>query len=166
MVKSPFFHGFPMVSLWFPHGFHGAQTPEALAKPPRRRSHLRPTAEHCDWWLPMDASCGAGCRCYGITQGGLTYQLMKTEDLTSIFNFQNRGFQQESGSHLQSRFIWPRLPAEVDLMKKRWDNAVGSQNLVWFYSILEMIVWPGNAVLCDFLKSATQDALRQVEGGE
>ena len=86
MVKSHF----STASPWFPHCFHGAQTPEALAKPPRRRSHLRPTAEHCDWWLPMDASGGAGCRCYGITQGGLTYQLMKIEDLTSIFHFQNR----------------------------------------------------------------------------
>ena len=152
-------HGFPMVSPWPRH--------------PRRLQTLRGAEATCDlqlstaiggclWTHRVVLAAGAtGC----ITQGGLIYQLIKIEDLTSIFHFQNRGFQQESRSDLQSWFLWPRLPSEVDLMKKRWDNAVGPQNPVWLHSILEMIVWPGNAVLCDFLKSATQDALRQVEIG-
>ena len=80
---------------------------------PRRLQTLRGAEATCDlqlstaiggclWTHRVVLAAGAtGC----ITQGGLIYQLIKIEDLTSIFHFQNRGFQQESRSDLQSWFL-------------------------------------------------------------
>ena len=80
---------------WFPHGF-----PMVSMAPrhPRRLQSLRGAEATCDlqlstaiggclWTHRVVLAAGAtGC----ITQGGLTYQLIKIEDLTCIFHFQNR----------------------------------------------------------------------------